>query len=120
MVWKWCRWEHSYELIGRHGGLHFHVLEHGAEMLKQGCDPFGAGLEVHYRQPPDGMAGLPPSHDECWLLKCPCWHDGTSLYAQETLLPMWEQLRGIPESVFRFLAHDADSRFAEFEKGNEP
>ena len=56
----------------------------------------------------------PPSQVPCWLLKVPCWHDGTSLYATDTLWPMVEgYLRGGEhEQIFRLLEWEADRVFA--------
>lgn len=97
---------HQWELVGRHGGLHFHASI---------TDGYGvtAGLEVHYLTPPDYMRNDPPSQLPCWLLKCPCWHDGTSLYASETLWPMVEPMlrSGDHDTIFRILEREADERF---------
>lgn len=101
------KWRVDYELVGRHGGVHLHV---SGPHNYDGEDHYSAGLEVHYRSPPEYMQNDPPSHDECWLLKCPCWHDGTSLYAQEGYLQI--VLMAAHEHVFRKLASDADDYFA--------
>ena len=55
-----------------------------------------------------------PSHLSCWLLKGNCWHDGTSLYAIETLWPMIKPLLAASdhEQIFRTLETEADERFA--------
>lgn len=45
-------------------------------------DWFG-GIEVHYGSAPEYMNNEKPSHDRCWLLDKPCWHDGSSLYFSE-------------------------------------
>lgn len=108
MFYQFGSWKHFYELIGRHGAVHFHVTDFG-ENRKGFPDRYSAGFEVHYREPPNYMRSLPPSHDHCPLLKTPCWHDGTSLYAQETLLPMFLRMNHI--AMFRFLIGDADNRF---------
>ncbi len=68
---------------------------------------WSAGLETHSRTPL--YADEAPSHDYCWLLKCPCWHDGTTMYAEETYLPM--ALDGRHGDIFRRLAFDADERW---------
>lgn len=102
-------WKHSYELIGRWGGIHFHVTDFADN--PHASERYSAGLEIHYRQPPPYMDG-PPSHDECFLLKAPCWHDGTSLYAQERILPLFNGRDH--DTLFRFLAGEADERFSEF------
>ena len=102
-------WRHSYELVGRWGGLHFHVTDMGANNPHV-YERYSAGLECHWREPPSYMADAPPSHDDCWLLKQPCWHDGTSLYARETILPLFDGQSH--ERMFLFLAGEADERFA--------
>ena len=81
-------WNHDYQLVGRHGGLNLHITDMGDNTI--GGERYSTGLEYHYREPPDHMTDQPPSQDECWLLKQPCWHDGTSLYARERYLPMFD------------------------------
>jgi hypothetical protein len=102
-------WKHNYHLVGRWGGLNFHITDFGEERLAAIPDRYSAGLECHYRQPPDYMRNDPPSHDCCWLLKAPCWHDGTSIYAQETLLPLFDGKDHV--RMFVHLAKEADERF---------
>jgi len=72
---------HFWVVVGPLAGVHLWV-EVGNGF------PFG-GFETHYRNPPKYMADDSPSHDNCWVLKCPCWHDGTSLWATEYWIPMW-------------------------------
>lgn len=98
-------WRYSYELVGASGGMHLHI---SGPHHYDGQDNWSAGLECHWRQPPHYMRHDPPSHDECWLLKCPCWHDGTSLHAQEHYLPMF--LNGRHARIFHELVRDADER----------
>ena len=94
---------HSWELVGPAGGIHFH-----ASGLHQGS--WSCGLEIH-RLNGDGENA--PHHVNCWLLKAPCWSDGTSLYAEETLWPMVESyLRsGDHDIIFRLLESEYDERF---------
>lgn len=108
-------WAHSYDLVGRWGGVNFHVTDFGKDN-PDFPDRYSAGLEYHFRQPPSYMADLPPSHDECWLLKAPCWHDGTSLYAQEKLLPLFDGQNHL--ALFLRLASDADDQFDQFRPAN--
>jgi len=92
---------HSWELVGPTGGIHFHVADDTA------------GLEIHYTSPPDYMKGTAPHQTKCWLLNCPCWHDGTSLYATDTLWPMIKSYlkAGDHEKIFKILEREADERF---------
>ena len=100
---------HTYTCIGRHGAVHFHISDFGAEWEKTHGQRFGAGLEIHYREPPPHMADYAPSQDKCWLIGCPCWHDGTTMYAEETLLPMWRP--NDHERMFRLMEHEYRLRF---------
>lgn len=100
---------HVWTCIGRHGAMHFHVTDMG-ENFKHG-DRYSGGLEVHYRTPPDYMSENAPSQDKCWLLGCPCWHDGTSLYASEFLIPFWRAAPDDHDRMFKCLAHEYEQRF---------
>lgn len=92
---------HHWELIGPQGGLHFHASEYDGR--------WSCGLEFHsYRNPGDE----PPSQVHCWLLKAPCWHDGTSLYADT----LWQRIESDAresnhEAIFRCLEREADEYF---------
>lgn len=99
--------EHIWTCIGAKGAMHFHVTDMG-ENHKHG-DRYSGGLEQHSRQP--FGTDEAPSHEKCWLLGGPCWHDGTSLYAHETLIPMWLAAPNDHERVFRMLEHEYENRF---------
>lgn len=77
--------QHVWTCIGRMGALHLHISE-------QPSGECYGGLEIHYRHPPDYMSNHAP-HEKCWLIGGPCWHDGTSLYVTETVIPMWHQIK---------------------------
>lgn len=99
---------HQWELIGPRGGVHLFAI-----ISDRHSDPVG-GLETHWMlEPPDYMSESAPSQMRCWLLNCPCWHDGTSLYASETLWPIVEPMlrAGDHKSVFRLLEREADRAF---------
>lgn len=101
--------QHTYEVVGRDGAIHFHVTE--SKQSREGGGPeFYGGLEIHYRVAPAYM-NRPPSHHNCRLLGGPCWHDGTSLYASEVLIPRWQLDFPNHDEVFRWLTHEFDSRF---------
>lgn len=102
---------HVWTCIGRHGAMHFHVSDMGEEFEKNHGQRYSGGLETHYREPPDYMADHCPSQDKCWLLNQPCWHDGTSLYASETLIPRWLIAPNDHDAVFRMLQMEYDNRF---------
>ena len=98
-------WRYDYSLVGAKGGMNLHIT---GPHNSGGSDHWTAGLETHSRTPMHGDEA--PSHDECWLLKCPCWHDGTSSYAEETYLPM--HMAGRHGAVFHQMVRDADERWA--------
>ena len=110
--YKWAKpfgnVRHQWSLIGPRGGLHFHVSLYDKHDFPPSC-----GLEVHSFEPMEYQRKDPPSHLDCWLLKGRCWHDGTSLYASETLWPMIEPMlrSGDHDAIFRFLEREADERF---------
>ena len=99
-------WGVMYKAIGAKGAVHLHISRYSSS--ESGL-MYSGGLEYHYRSPPDYMKDKPPSHDECQILKCPCWHDGTSLYASEVYQPMF--LRNDHEGIFRQLERDAERNF---------
>ncbi len=99
-------WRHSFDLVGADGALSLNVS--GPHRYND-QDNWSAGLEIHRRAPADYQRNDPPSHDDCHVLKAPCWHDGTSLYAQERFLPVF--LAGDIDRLIVMLSHEAEERF---------
>jgi hypothetical protein len=99
---------HHWELVGPEGGIHFHVS------LTKGYDP-SCGLEFHHAARAGYRRDEAPDHINCPLIGEPCWHDGTSLYASETIWPMVEPMlrSGDHEAIFRTLEHEYSRRFDE-------
>ena len=106
-----CR--HSYELIGAHGGLNVHV---SGPHVYDGGEHWSAGFEVHSRTPL--YCDDAPSHDQCWLLQCPCWHGGSSLQAEERYLPLIKA--GAHDLVFWNMVNAADDRWMQSEQESAP
>jgi hypothetical protein len=106
--WRIGQWEHRYEIIGAHGACHLSIQPY---RLSDGPIEHSAGLEMHYRRPPKYMNDCAPSHAKCFLLEGPCWHDGTSLYAQEYFVPMF--LRGDEDGIFSEMIRWCDGRLEE-------
>lgn len=91
---------HTWSIIGAHGAKHLHISSYG----KDDNVNFSGGLETHWRNPPEYMAEDAPSQDKCWLLGQPCWHDGTSSYVSDKIIPTIErELRG---NGLDYRAHD--------------
>jgi len=79
------RVNHEWSLAGNDGGVHIHGFRssydgYGQEWL--------GGIEYHWATAPDYMDADNPSHEYCWLLNKPCWHDGSSLQFSERIAPM--------------------------------
>lgn len=106
--------EHMWTCIGREGGLHLHITDYTSSDFMQNT-PYSGGLEVHYRSPPEYMEDDAPSHDHCWLLQCPCWHDGTSLYVSEVAIPFWLTDPTNIERMLDWLEREYKTRFAKEE-----
>jgi hypothetical protein len=104
---------HIWSLVGARGGIHVHITVYSAEFSKKYGQGYSGGIEVHYRNPPKALADQPPSHDECQLLKCPCWHDGSSLQAEEYWIPLWIAAPNDHDGMFRLLERTADKVFAD-------
>lgn len=86
---------HMWTCISARGAVHLSITVYEDE----GITP-SAGLESHSRT---ATSEESPSHDYCWLLKSPCWHDGTSLYATEHFLPMWKSRPHEHDLMFKAL-----------------
>ena len=99
--------EHIWTCVGPEFALHFHVTDTGR--VDDDRRYYG-GLEIHYRQAPEYMSDKSPSQTDCWLLKGPCWHDGTSLYAREFLIPFWRQDPENNERMFALLKREYEQR----------
>lgn len=108
---RWGKPNHTWTALGAQGALHLHITDNGEEHAQKYGDRYIGGIEVHYRTPPEYMADDPPSQDECWLLKCPCWHDGSSLQASEIWIPRWLSDPDDHVSMFEYLTRDAVGRF---------
>lgn len=99
-------------VIGDKGAIHYwHEPCTESSIKAFGQTKFG-GVEQHSRTP-FSYSGEQPDHDDCWLLQCPCWHDGSSLYASEYAIPRWEEAQrmGDMESFWRFLECEYQRRF---------
>lgn len=76
--------DEGWAVVGPEGAIEFWMMP---EMrgLKLG------GVETHRRTPFEySLHKEIPDHDHCAVLDGPCWHDGTSLWASEHWIPMYE------------------------------
>lgn len=97
---------HRWEVVGPDGGIHFHVS------ITPGYEP-SCGLEFHHAARAKYRCDEAPDRTNCPLIGEPCWHDGTSLYASESIWPMVEPMLrgGEHEAVFRLLEHEYEKHF---------
>ena len=95
--------KHEWSFIGPYGGIHFHVSI--MDDQEKYPDP-SCGLEFHSFKG-DGA----PDHLDCWLTKGHCWHDGTSLYASDTVWPMVKQMIPAHQSIFQYLESIVDDHW---------
>lgn len=102
------QWDHSWEITGWRGGIHVHIRPYKSS---GGLIEHSAGLEVHYAFPPESMKDRAPDHQRCWLIERPCWHDGTSLFAQEQLVPLF--LADAHDSIFSEMFRWAETHLEE-------
>jgi hypothetical protein len=99
-------WRHSFDFVGAEGAISLNI---SGPHVYDGRENWSAGLEIHRRAPAYYQQDEPPSHDECHVLKCPCWHDGSSTYAQDEFLPIF--LQGNINGLLRRLSNEAEERF---------
>ena len=100
--------QHNWEFVGPKGGITFHAAEY--DNVGPSC-----GLEIHHMEPPSYMSDTAPHHVNCHLIGGRCWHDGTSLYAVETLWPIIRDYLEVGDHarIFKILEREYESRFEE-------
>ena len=106
-VTPWGSRQHLWETVGPTGGVSFSAVVFDPEKAP------GCGLEFHHSARAGYRQDEAPDHIRCWLTGEPCWHDGTSLYASETVWPQVDAcLRGGDhDEVFRLLEYEYDRHF---------
>ncbi len=106
----WGNPKHMWKVVLAGGGIHLYVADMGENYNPEYGERYSGGIEIHYRHPPSYMDHEPPSHDECFLLKAPCWHDGSSLQASEYWIPLWLTDPHNHERMFHLLAQYFNKR----------
>lgn len=100
---------HTWSVVGARGGIHLHITDYSASENKDLRDiGRSGGLECHWRNPPDYMKDQAPSHDHCWLLRQPCWHDGSSSVVSDFWIPFWLSAPHDHERMLRVLEGELD------------
>lgn len=106
--------DHTWQFRGPDGGIHFRA--HVA--AKPGEYSDSAGLEFHHNFQPYGEPEA-AHHAPCWLTGQPCWHDGTSLYASETIWPMVKAMMPDHDAIFRLLEGEYEEHFAKLREASD-
>lgn len=91
----------DYAVIGEKGAVHFWHFKKFAN---------SGGVEEHRKEPAAYQVGRPADHDCCFIIECPCWHDGSSLYADK-FFPILE-VQG-EDAVYIQLKTEYQNRFDE-------
>lgn len=78
---------HIWTATGNNGAVHVWAEPTAPLITHRWGDLYYGGIEIHSRKPLYDFGSQEPSHSDCWLLKCPCWHDGSSLQFSEQVEP---------------------------------
>jgi hypothetical protein len=94
---------HDWRLVGPNGGLNFHIGISEDDRWQP-----TAGLEFHHL---NGEGA--PDHINCHLTGGRCWHEGTSLYATESVWPAVKSYlaTGDHKKIFEILQGEYTSHF---------
>lgn len=90
----------SFAVIGIKGAIEFWFTDYQGQKY--------GGVEQHNREPEDYQKENDP-REYCDLLSGKCWHDGSSLYAKEYFIPLYENVGEM--AVFRKLEAEYFSRY---------
>lgn len=106
--------EQHYVVIGEEGAIHFHLMESSEDSREIFGKRYWGGIEIHSKKQMYDWSEQPTS-DNCWILGCQCWSDGSSLMATERYIPEWEfcERTGDFESLWLSLEHMYRNRFKE-------
>ena len=82
------RERHEFAVAHNGTGLHF-WCERMPDVTGFTEREWFGGIEVHWSNCPPWATDRGPDHEHCWVLDGPCWHDGSSLQAEEIWIPRW-------------------------------
>lgn len=98
----------EWAVTGIYGTLSFHVTTYllGEEVRRWG------GVEAHYNETsrPSYMANKPPDYTDCHMNGGRCWHEGTSLWADEYWIP--KVLHRGDEAIFEELEKHYENKLS--------
>lgn len=94
---------HTWTAVGQKGGIHIWAEPTPVGMSFRSEQYYG-GIEKHSKAPMYSFNADKPDHSECWLLKCPCWHDGSSLYFSERIEPLLRDVETpFPDHIHEYM-----------------
>ena len=74
---------YTWAVVGPEGAVHIWAQQNAEDFSRQFGDRYIGGVECHWPVSADEA-----HHADCWLLKGPCRHDGSSLYFADYIAPM--------------------------------
>lgn len=102
----------SYVVEGKDGAIEFRVTKSNRQ--QDGIPTHWGGVELHYASPPSYSGHRPPDHGRCRAIsERACWHDGSSLIAEELWIPRWKDDPNNHEMTFHLLVAEYRKRFCE-------
>lgn len=97
--------KHAWFVEGEKGAVHLHISDYGEEHAATYGRQFSGGVEFHSRT---GKGA--PQHPQCDVLHAPCWHDGSSLMAEEQYVPMFSSRWTVADNELIWRRLQADYR----------
>ncbi len=88
------RQTHMWTAIGDNGGVHIWAAPSPHMGGRSWPEKFFGGIEIHSKTRMYTFGDGKPDQEKCWLIGCPCYHDGSSLYFSERIEPL---IRHAPE-----------------------
>lgn len=110
--------EQHYVVIGDEGAIHFHLMESSEDSRKIFGERYWGGIEIHSKKQMYDWSEQPTS-DNCWILGCQCWSDGSSLMATDWYIPEWEFCQRIGDFESLWLSLECMYRKQFIKEGEE-
>lgn len=107
---------HMWTLVGPKGAVHAWAEPASGTIRELLGEAYYGGIEIH--SPKRIYGDGEPNHKDCWLLKGPCWHDGSSLQFSECIEPFISNAElpfrdGVHEYIYSILHRYYQSHFVE-------
>lgn len=103
----------NFVVVGDAGAIHFWIRPVFDDDGEIEFHDLSGGIEMHSNTPPSWSEGKLPDNEKCWATGKPCWHDGSSLQAEEFWIPLLKSCcihNGDYEPLWLALQSDYQSR----------